>query len=166
MIVLADKYVLDNVTVEFDGDAMVIHTKGLPNHPTGKFPEMGGSWRNPNYIQEHDRTYFIPLNPKVNPRHIFTARDNSNHALPMGPIGIAVNGIYQLHIRPGRKPRQGFETACGQYASWSRHLTESTGLARERLRSIDYLLARYRSPISPHTFALLWPWSSMVQAAR
>jgi hypothetical protein len=93
MIALADKFVPDNVTVEFDGDTMIIHTKGLPNHPTGKFPEMEGSWRNPNFITEHDRTYFIPLNPKVNPRHIFTARDNSNHALPMGPIGIAVNGV-------------------------------------------------------------------------
>jgi hypothetical protein len=50
---------------------------------------------------------------------------------------------------------QGFGTVCGQYASWSHHLTESTGLARERLRSIDHLLASYRSPISPHTFALL-----------
>jgi len=90
-VVQADQFVTDNVTVQFTADAMVIHTKGLPNHPTGKFPEIG--FGNPNYITEHDKTYYIPLDPKVNPRHIFTTTDNSNHALPMGPIGIAVNGI-------------------------------------------------------------------------
>jgi hypothetical protein len=94
IIATMDQFVPDNVTVEFDGDTMIVHTKGLPNHPTGKFPQQGfGPQSNPNYIQEHDRTYFIPLNPKVNPRHIFTTTDNSNHALPMGPIGIAVNGV-------------------------------------------------------------------------
>jgi hypothetical protein len=40
-IVLQDVFVPDNVTVSFDSDAMIIHTKGLPNHPTGKFPEEG-----------------------------------------------------------------------------------------------------------------------------
>jgi len=93
-IALQDVYVPDNVTVSFTADAMEIHTKGLPNHPTGKFPQQGfGPQFNPNYIQEHQKTYYIPLNPTVNPRHIFTTMDNSNHALPMGPIGIAVNGV-------------------------------------------------------------------------
>ncbi|HEX4056456.1 MAG TPA: YHYH protein [Tepidisphaeraceae bacterium] len=93
-IVTEDQLITDNVTVSFDGTSMIIHTKGLPNHPTGKFPETAfGQGGNPNYIQEHQRTYYIPVNPKVNPRHIITATDNSNHALPMGPIGIAVNGV-------------------------------------------------------------------------
>jgi hypothetical protein len=48
---------------------------------------------NPNFIQEQQSTYYIPLDPKVNPRHIITTTNNSNHALPMGPIGIAVNGV-------------------------------------------------------------------------
>lgn len=93
-LVAQDQLIADNVTVEFSGDSMIIHTRGLPNHPTGRFPQAGfGPESNPNYIQEHDNAYYIPLNPKVNPRHIFTAADNSNHALPMGPIGIAVNGV-------------------------------------------------------------------------
>lgn len=93
-IVTEGQLITDNVTVSFDATSMIIHTKGLPNHPTGKFPEPGfGPGSNPNYIQEHQRTYYIPVNPKVNPRHIVTATDNSNHALPMGPIGIAVNGV-------------------------------------------------------------------------
>jgi hypothetical protein len=86
-----DQFVPDNVTVSFDSTSMIIHTKGLPNHPTGKFPQEG--FGNPNYIQEQSATYYIPLNPKENPSHKVTAQDNSNHALNMGPIGIAVNGV-------------------------------------------------------------------------
>jgi hypothetical protein len=93
-IATQDVFVPDNVTLGLDANALIVHTKGLPNHPTGKFPQPGfGPQSNPNYIQEHLRTYYIPLNPKVNPRHIFTTTDNSNHALPMGPIGLALNGV-------------------------------------------------------------------------
>jgi hypothetical protein len=90
-IVQSDRLVADNVTVRFDSTSMIIHTHGLPNHPTGKFPQEG--FGNPNFIQEQDEAFYIPLNPKVNPNHVATARDNSNHALPMGPIGVAVNGV-------------------------------------------------------------------------
>ncbi|MGA2231196.1 MAG: YHYH protein [Tepidisphaeraceae bacterium] len=93
-IVTQDRPLLDNVTVTFDATAMIMHTHGIPNHPTGKFPNYGfGDGANPNYIQEKDNTYYIPLNPTENPRHIATTLDNSNHALPMGPIGVAVNGV-------------------------------------------------------------------------
>ena len=93
-IATTDTFVPDNVTVDVDATSLIIHTKGLPNHPTGKFPETNfGRRGNPNYIQEQQSTYYIPLNPKVNPRHFVTTTDNSNHALPMGPIGIAMNGI-------------------------------------------------------------------------
>src|SRR5262249_35769321 len=42
-----------------------------------------------------------------------------------------------------------------QYVSWWRHLGESATLMRERLRSLDHLLAAYRFPISPRTYNLL-----------
>jgi hypothetical protein len=91
-LVSTDRFVPDNVTIDIDQTSLVIHTRGLPNHPTGRFPQPG--WHgNPNYIQEQHRTYHIPLDPKVNPRHIVTTANNSNHALPMGPIGIAMNGV-------------------------------------------------------------------------
>lgn len=90
-VVKQDRLVVDNVTIEFNSEEMVIHTHGIPNHPTGRFPELG--FGNPNYIQEQQNTYYIPLNPVENPNHIITTKDNSNHALPMGPIGIAVNGV-------------------------------------------------------------------------
>jgi hypothetical protein len=90
-IVQHDQFVADNVTVSFDASSMIIHTKGLPNHPTGKFPQEG--FGNPNYIQEQSATYYIPLNPQENPQHKVTTTNNSNHALNMGPIGLAANGI-------------------------------------------------------------------------
>jgi YHYH protein len=86
-----DRFVTNNVTVGFDANSLVIHALGLPNHPTGKFPEPGRG--NPNYIQEHHYTYYVPLNPKVNPDHVAMTDRDSNRALPMGPTGVAVNGV-------------------------------------------------------------------------
>ena len=87
-IVRQDRFIADNVTVSFDDTSMIIHTHGLPNHPTGKFPG-----ENPNYIQEKDVVYYIPLNPVENSQHLATDLHNTNHALNMGPIGIATNGV-------------------------------------------------------------------------
>ncbi len=47
------------------------------------------------------------------------------------------------------------DVVAQQYVSWVRHMGESTSLMRERLRSLDYLLAAYGLPITPRTFALL-----------
>jgi hypothetical protein len=91
-VVKEDRFLADNVTVEFDETTLIMHTKGIPNHPTAKFP--GNQLpSNPNSIQEQRYTFYLPLDPKVNARHIVTAKDNSNHALPMGPIGVALNGV-------------------------------------------------------------------------
>jgi len=86
-----DHFIADNVTIRFDTSTMIIRTHGIPNHPTGRFPELG--FGNPNYITEKLRTYYFPLNPVENPGHIATDAENSNRALPMGPIGLAVNGV-------------------------------------------------------------------------
>ena len=93
-LVTQDRLITDNVTIEFDATSMIIHTQGLPNHPTGKFPQDGfGPARNPNYITQNRATYFIPLEPRINPQHVAVRPDDANHALPMGPIGIAQNGV-------------------------------------------------------------------------
>jgi len=63
----------------------------VPNHPTGRFPEVG--FGNPSYIGEQDETYYFPLVPKPNPKPVATTNNNSNRALHMGPIGLAVNGV-------------------------------------------------------------------------
>lgn len=85
-----DKFVPDSVTIEFSSTHMVLHCKNLPNHPTAHFPEERG---NPNFIQEQDYTYYLPLNPGANPNHASMNPINSNRALHQGSIGVAVNGV-------------------------------------------------------------------------
>jgi hypothetical protein len=86
-----DRLIADNVVVRFEGDkTMVVRARNIPNHPTAAFPERNG---NPSYIQEHDYTYYLPLNPVHNPRAVAMDRNDSNRALPMGAIGIAINGV-------------------------------------------------------------------------
>jgi hypothetical protein len=81
----------DNVTLSFSNGVMTVHTHGVPNHPTGRYPELG--FGNPSYIQELNNTYYFPLEPRHNPNAFATDKTNSNHALPMGPIGLATNGV-------------------------------------------------------------------------
>jgi hypothetical protein len=88
-IVTKDQFVPDNVVLSFNGDGfLTVTSKNLPNHPTAKFPGF-----NPSYIQEMTRTYHLPLDPVLDPNAIAMDDSNRNHALPMGPIGIAVNGV-------------------------------------------------------------------------
>jgi hypothetical protein len=88
----SDTPLLRNVMISFDGSSMVMHTSGIPNHPTGKFPEDRGRG-NPSYITMQDETFYLPLEPKENPKHFVTDETNSNHALNMGAIGVALNGV-------------------------------------------------------------------------
>ena len=94
-IVTQDRFVADNIVLRFEDDkTMIVHARNLPNHPTQVFPAPPGSGdRNPSYIQEHAYTYYIPLNPvrKTNP--VAIDKSNTNRALPMGAIGIAINGV-------------------------------------------------------------------------
>ena len=90
-VVKQDRVLADNVTIEFNATTMAVHTHGIPNHPTGIFPEQG--FGNPSYVGEQDDTYYFPLVPKENPRPTVTDTTNTNRALHMGPIGLAVNGV-------------------------------------------------------------------------
>lgn len=88
-VITEDTFVPDNVVLDFKGDGYLrITTRNLPNHPTAKFPGL-----NPSYIQESTRTYYLPLEPKIDPQAKAVDELNKNRALPMGPIGIAVNGV-------------------------------------------------------------------------
>lgn len=89
--VVKEDHTIENVTLDFTDAELALHTHGVPNHPTGRFPEQG--FGNPNAIQDRPATYYIPLAPKENPKHFTTDTINSNGALHMGPIGIAVNGV-------------------------------------------------------------------------
>jgi hypothetical protein len=93
-LVKKDKFIADNVRLTFTETSLVVHSHNLPNHPTAVFPDR---WRaldgNPNYIQEQNQTWYIPLEPRENPDHISMEESNANRALPGGPIGVAVNGV-------------------------------------------------------------------------
>ncbi len=93
--VQSDRPVKDNVVVTFDSTDLIIRTRGLPNHPTTKFPNTNyqDDDFDPSPIRERTHTYYIPLNPKENPAHIVVTHNNSNRALNMGPIGVAYNGV-------------------------------------------------------------------------
>jgi hypothetical protein len=92
-IVTQDRLVPDNVVLIFKGDGfLTVKAKNLPNHPTAKFPDTYGTQGyNPSFIQELDKTYRLPLDPVINPDAKAVDETDSNHALPMGAIGIAVN---------------------------------------------------------------------------
>ncbi len=81
-----------------DGDYVVIKSNGRPEHKSPYY--LGTQWEsalyeayngpnpnfvlNPNRISEFSMTYKIPLNPAQNLSHPST---------PMGPIGVAINGV-------------------------------------------------------------------------
>jgi len=94
-IVTKDRFVPDNVVLIFKGDGfLTIKAKNIPNHPTAKFPDtFGTQGYNPSYIQALDKTYRLPLEPVLNPDAKAVDLTNSNRALPMGAIGVAVNGV-------------------------------------------------------------------------
>ena len=88
-IVTKDTFVPDNVVLIFKGDGfLTMKSRNIPNHPTAKFPGF-----NPSYIQEMDQTFRLPLEPVLNPQAVAMDEKDSNRALPMGPTGVAVNGV-------------------------------------------------------------------------
>jgi len=89
-----DQYIPDAVTLSIEGTHLVMRSRNLPNHPTGVFPDRS-RWidGNPNVIRDQSFTWRLPLEPRENPRHAAMDATNSNRALPMGPIGVAANGV-------------------------------------------------------------------------
>ena len=86
-----ERFLPDNVVLEFrDGKEWIVRTRNIPNHATAQFPGRG---LGPGSIQETDRAYHLPLEPVLNPNAKAMDKTNSNRALPMGPIGFAINGV-------------------------------------------------------------------------
>ncbi len=71
---------IDNIRVRHDGRFLLIDSQGYPNHPTAIFPNS----RNPNRIRVQDFHFKLPLEPR---------RGESITRVPMGPIGMALNGV-------------------------------------------------------------------------
>jgi hypothetical protein len=101
----APKHPFDkNVQVTFTNDLMIVRSDGIPTHQTGDFPNRD----NPNRILKQDYTFKIPLKPRV-----------ADHPTPtpMGPIGVAINGIpfYNERNREGQDAvkLEVFDSCCG-----------------------------------------------------
>ncbi|MCA9300520.1 MAG: YHYH protein, partial [Phycisphaerales bacterium] len=67
------------VSITIEGAFRVIRSNGLPNHPTGDFPNSG----NPNALRPQTHEIRVPLEPKV-----------ASQPTPARPeFGIALNGV-------------------------------------------------------------------------
>lgn len=71
---------IENIRLAHDATALIIQSQGYPNHPTAIFPNSG----NPNRIRVQNFTFRFPLQPQ---------RAADFTSLPMGPIGMALNGV-------------------------------------------------------------------------
>ncbi|MGE0041367.1 MAG: YHYH protein [Vicinamibacterales bacterium] len=81
----------NGVTVALDGDEVVLRTPDVPDHPSPYFGTGSAMYEapgagmqvNPNRIATQDITLRVPASPAIG-----SATDT-----PMGPIGVAVNGV-------------------------------------------------------------------------
>ena len=71
---------IDEVRLRHEPGFLVVESQGYPNHPTALFPNSG----NPNSIRVQEFMFRLPLEPR---------RAAEITTLPMGPIGMALNGV-------------------------------------------------------------------------
>ncbi|MBI2079269.1 YHYH protein [Candidatus Micrarchaeota archaeon] len=69
-----------NVKVTSDLDYIYVESNGMPPHETGEFPNPA----NPNTIKQQNYKFKFALKPVL---------ASKNTKLPMGPVGIAFNGV-------------------------------------------------------------------------
>jgi YHYH protein len=98
-------------SIKSDGEYITIKTNGLPDHKSVYYPAtnslheayngttFGGNTfvKNPNVIIPQNFTFIIPVKPGAAANHTAT---------PLGPIGVAVNGVplYNQYAGPGNQP--------------------------------------------------------------
>lgn len=70
----------NRVSITIDGDRRVIRSNGIPDHPTGRFPNRG----NPNRIAAQDYSFSVAAKP---------VEADQPTRLGMYPFGVAVNGV-------------------------------------------------------------------------
>ena len=96
-----------NVKVSRTDQFILVDSDGIPTHKTGEFPNPS----NPNRIQKQDYHFKLPIHPQAAQKPV---------RLPMGPIGVAINGIpfYNPYNREGNDAVEGpfaeaFDSCCG-----------------------------------------------------
>ena len=93
------------VSISTDGTNITIKSDGVPDHKSCYFSTTDSRYqayngtnpvfsKNPNSIGTHSFVFTIPASPAVNAAH---------EATPLGPIGVAINGvpIYNQYAGPG-----------------------------------------------------------------
>ena len=71
---------VNQVEITTDGSYRYIRSNGIPDHPTGSFPNAG----NPNAIAVQGHDYRVPLIPQ---------RTGHATAYQLSPFGVAINGV-------------------------------------------------------------------------
>jgi hypothetical protein len=111
-------------SITFDGTWVTIKSTGTPDHKSVYYPTtnplyeafsgttFGGTTfaKNPNTIATQTLTFKIPVNPALNTAHAAT---------PLGPIGIAINGValFNQYAGPNNQPLTNEITSFDQ--SWA-----------------------------------------------
>ena len=109
-------------SVTSDGTYITIKTNGLPDHKSTYYPTsnalyeaysgttFGGNTfnKNPNTIASQTLTFKIPVNPGMDINHIAT---------PLGPIGVALNGVplFNQYAGPNNQKLAGEIASFDQY---------------------------------------------------
>jgi hypothetical protein len=84
-----------SVDIVQDGQIIIIESSGVPNHPSPYWPTTSSLYKaydgsntafnlNPNQIATQQYTFRIPASP---------AEASTKSATPLGPIGVALNGV-------------------------------------------------------------------------
>jgi hypothetical protein len=131
----------NDVTVWQDGNTMVIQASAVPNHNSPYFPlndpryeAYNGSnpnWmQNPNTIASQTLEFRIPANPAVAATHAAT---------PLGPIGVALNGVPFFNQYAG--PNQPLTNEINSFDQYDGH-PQQTGVYHYHVEPL-YLTAQY-----------------------
>ena len=117
-----------SATITNDGTYLTIKTNGLPDHKSVYYPTSnslyeafsgntfgGGTFtKNPNTIATQSLTFKIPVNPVVATNHAAT---------PLGPIGIAINGVPLFNQYAG--PNQALTSEINSFDKYYGHPQQS-----------------------------------------
>ncbi len=114
-----------SVTVSTDGVTITIKSDGVPDHSSCYFATTdsryqayngtnAGFSKNPNSIGAKSFTFRIPASPAVNASH---------EATPLGPIGVAINGVAIYNQYAG--PNQPLTSEINSFDQYNGHPDQS-----------------------------------------
>ncbi|MES2003246.1 MAG: YHYH protein [Bacteroidota bacterium] len=114
------------VTISSDGTTITLKSDGVPDHKSCYFATTDARYqayngtntafsKNPNSIGTKSYTFKIPVSPAVNTAH---------EATPLGPIGIAVNGVAMYNQYAG--PNQPLTNEINSFDQYNGHPDQSS----------------------------------------